>query len=392
MFRISRFQQLLQGIPRGTFQAIVDQRDGDRYAKSFRCYDLLTMQVFAHLNGSRSLREVEAGFNAHRSHHYHLGTRSVRRSTLADACAQRDPQVFASLAKVLMSGVHRRVRREVNDCLRLLDSTSFTLKGLGFDDWTSETRTRHTQGLKLHVLFDPASSLPLEGQITAANVNDVTQAFGIELEPGVTYVFDKGYCAYNWWAQIAARGAKFVTRLKTNARTEVVEQRPATSEDVLADEIIRLSNRNPGAHRRNRYSAPLRRVTVARPGKAPLVLVTNDCERPASEIAAAYKARWQIELFFKWIKQNLRIKRFLGRSENAVRIQILCALIAYLLVALLQHTRARGKSLLRLLNELRVALFQRPEVEDAVDKRRERRNLDLAAVQGGLFLSSFPGQ
>lgn len=392
MFRISRFQQLLQGIPRGRFESIVEKRDGDRYAKSFGCSDLLTVQVFAHLSGSRSLREIEAGFNAHRSHHYHLGTRAVRRATLADACARRDPEVFAELAKVMMSGVHRRIRREIGGCLRLLDSTSFTLKGPGFDDWTAQTRTGHTQGLKLHVLFDPAASVPLDGQITAANVNDVSQAFGIELERDVTYVFDKGYCAYNWWAQIDACGAKFVTRLKTNARITVLEQRPLAAESVLADEIIVLSNPNPGAGRRNRYTAPLRRVTIERPGKAALVLVTNDLERTATEIGDAYKARWQIELFFKWIKQNLRLKRFLGRSENAVRIQIVCALIAYLLVALLQSTHAHGKSMLRLINELRAGLFQRPEVEDAVERRRERRSRDLAAVQGGLFLSTFPGQ
>lgn len=392
MFRISRFQQLLQGVPRGSLQSIVEKRDGDRYAKSFGCSDLLTVQVFAHLSGSRSLREVEAGFNAHRSHHYHLGTRAVRRATLADACARRDPEVFADLAKVLMNGVHRRVRREINGCLRLLDSTSFTLKGLGFDDWTAETRTGHTQGLKLHVLFDPACSVPLDGQITAANVNDVSQAFGIDLESDATYVFDKGYCAYNWWAQIDECGAKFVTRLKANARITVQEQRPVTADGVLADEIIVLSNRNPGAGRRNRYTTPLRRVTIERPGKTPLLLVTNDCERSATEIGNAYKARWQIELFFKWIKQNLRIKRFLGRSENAVRIQILCALIAYLLVALLQSTHARGKSLLRMMNELRAGLFQRPDVDDEVERRRERRSRELAAMQGGLFLSTFPGQ
>ncbi|MFX5839368.1 transposase, partial [Acinetobacter baumannii] len=151
------------------------------------------------------------------------------------------------------------------------------------------------------------------------------------------------------------------------------------------DELIRFSNRHPGGGRRNRYTAPLRRITVHRPDHAtPLVLVTNDLERPAAEIAACYRARWQIELFFKWIKQNLRISRFFGRSENAVRIQILCALVAYLLVALYRTRTASHLSMLRVLNELRVALFQRPAVEAAVEHRRRARWQAQAAVQPGL--------
>ena len=389
MFRISRFQQLLQGVPRGHFDSLVEQHQGDRYAKAFRCHDLLVAQVFGQLNGSRSLREVETGFNAHHTHHYHLGTRAVRRSTLADACATRSPAVFEGLAKALMRSAHRTVRRTGAECLRLLDSTSFTLTGRGFDDWAAATRTRNTQGLKLHIVYDPASAVPMVQEITAANVNDVTQASRIPITRGATYVFDKGYCDYNWWARIDAQEAKFVTRLKSNAKVRVVDVKEIPQEadaTVLADEHIEFSNRNPGAGRKNIYTQPLRRVTVARPDKpTPLVLVTNDFTRSAAEVADCYKARWQIELFFKWIKQNLRIRAFYGRSENAVRIQILCALIAYLLVALYRLKHAATTPMIRLLDEFRAALFQRPGADDAVERRRAERRIAQAAVQPGLF-------
>lgn len=389
MFRISRFQELLQGVPRGRFDSLVEQHQGDRYAKSFGCYDLLVAQVFGHLNGSRSLREIETGFNAHQTHHYHLGTRAIRRSTLADACAKRSTAVFEGLIKLLMASAHRRVRQKGAECLRLLDSTSFTLKGRGFDDWAAMSRTRNTQGLKLHIVYDPASEVPTLQEITAANVNDVTQASTIPITRGATYVFDKGYCDYNWWARFDAQDAMFVTRLKTNAKVNVIEALPVPETMrtvVLADERIVLSNKKPGAGRKNLYTAALRRITVARPDKAtPLVLVTNDFKRTAAEVADCYKARWKIELFFKWIKQNLRIRAFYGRSDNAVRIQILCALIAYLLVALYRFKHAAATPMIRLLDQFRAALFQRPAADDAVERRRRSRRIAQVAVQPGLF-------
>lgn len=389
VFSISRFHALLQAVPRGQFQALVEQHEGDRYAKRFGCYDLLVAQVFGHLNGSRSLREIETGFNAHRRHHYHLGTDELRRSTLADACAKRSPAIFEGLAKQLMAGAHRRVRQAGSECLRLLDSTSFTLKGRGFDLWAANSRTRNTQGLKLHIVYDPASAVPTLQEITAANVNDVTQGSRIPITRGATYVFDKGYCDYHWWARLHAQEAHFVTRLKSNAKVTVVRSRrppAAASGLVLADERIQLSNTNPGAGRKLPQDLPLRRITIARPDKpTPLVLVTNDFRRSATEVADCYKARWQIELFFKWIKQNLRIRSFYGRSENAVRIQILCALIAYLLIALYRLRHAPQMPLLRLLDEFRAALFQRPATDMTCERRRRERQLAQLAVQPGLF-------
>jgi IS4 transposase len=389
MFRISRFQQFMQQVPRGTFQAIVERHGADKYTKGFGCLELLTAQVFGHLSGSRSLRELETAYNAHPAQHYHLGTGPIRRSTLADACARRLPTVFEELASLLMATAHRTVRRSMQAGLLLLDSTSLTLKGRGYDVWTQPRRTRHTQGLKLHVLYDHGTGTPVMQEITAANVNDVTQGARMPLRHGETYVFDKGYCDYAWWARFDAHQAFFITRLKRNARVTRVEARVIPEADratILGDEVVRFSNPSPRGGRGHRYTAPIRRITVDRPDKpTPLVLVTNDLARPAAAIAAGYKARWQIELFFKWIKQNLKIKSFYGRSENAVRTQILCALIAYLLVALHRQAHTTGASMLRVLDRLRAGLFQRPDSDAAVDRRRRERQRTLDAVQPRLF-------
>jgi IS4 transposase len=388
MFSISRFHRIMQGVPRGTFASLVERHDGDKHSKGFSCFNLLMAQVFGHLSGSGSLRDIETGFNEHRSHHYHLDTGPLRRSTLADAGKKRNPAVFEALARVLMKTASRQVRRRGAECLLLLDSTSFTLKGRGFDDWAAAHRTRNTQGLKLHLVIDAGGTLPVWQTITAANVNDVSTAADLPLQRDATYVFDKGYCDYTWWARFDDQDAHFVTRLKRNASVDVVKTRPlpADAPAILADEIIRFANKHPRAGRRNHYTAPLRRITVDRPDHdTPLVLVTNDMNRPASAVADCYKARWQIELFFKWIKQNLRIKQFFGRSENAVRIQILCALIAYLLLAIYRNATAPDTSLLRVLSTLRVGLFQRPAAEAASQRRRQRARLAQLAVQPGLF-------
>ncbi len=388
MFSISRFEQLLKNLPRAHVQRLADKYKTDRYTKGFDTWSLLIAQVYGQLSGSRSLRELETGYNLHARHHYHLGTGPVRRTTLADACAKRKPQVFEELVGELMSAAHRKIRRQVREGLLLLDSTSLTLKGRGFD-WAKEHSTRNTQGLKLHVVFNQGSATPVVQEITQANVNDVTQAVGIQLQAGATYVFDKGYCDYNWWSTFESKQALFVTRLKSNAAVKVLEQKDVAAADqqhILADELIAFSNRTPGGKRRNQYIKPLRRVRVHRPDHdSDLVLVTNDMNRSGAEIAACYKARWNIELFFKWIKQNLRLKAFYGRSRNAVRIQLLCALIAYLLVALYCQAQSGGTSLLRVFNALRAGLFQRPRNDEEVERRRRENAQARSMIQPDLF-------
>lgn len=387
MFRISRLHEIMKGLPRGAFERIVEAYEADKHSKGFRCWDQLVAMVYAQLGGADSLRVLEAGFNSQSTHHYHLGTQAIRRSTLADANAARPAAVFAEAARALMAQAARRLRCQGEEVLHLLDSTSLTLKGAGFDAWTRATRTRNTQGLKLHVLY--AEEVPLHHSITAPNVNDIDEGVKLSITPGALYVFDKGYCDYNWWQRIDAQGAQFVTRFKRNAalRVEAVRSIPEQSSGIiLNDEIVSFANRHPRGGRKNHYHQPLRRISVARDGHdRPLVLATNDLDSPARLIAERYKQRWAIELFFKWIKQHLRIKRFLGRSENAVRIQILTALIAYLLLALYRHVQRYSGSLWTLLAEVRATLFQRPGIETALYRRRRDAQAELTSRQGGLF-------
>ena len=385
MFSISRFHALMNQVPRGVFERSVAAHAADKHCKGFGRWRHLQVMVYAQLAGADSLRTVAAGFNAHASHHYHLDAVAVKRSILADANRLTAPTVFAELAQTLMGCVQRTVRREVQPLLHLLDSTSITLKGRDFDDWTFDTRTNHTQGLKLHVMYATQQQAPCWHALTAANVNDVDVARTLQLEPGQRYVFDKGYCDYAWWHAIAQTNAIFVTRFKRNAAVRVERSLPIPLQDqetVLADEVVCFKYRHNRAGHTNPYTAPLRRVVVARPEHAtPLELATNDLDTPA------YKARWGIELFFKWIKQHLKLKRFLGRSENAVKIQILTALIAYLLVALYRHRHAPKQSLWQCLATLRASLFQRPilEAHHRRAHRRRRQRLALLDEQSRLF-------
>jgi IS4 transposase len=239
------------------------------------------------------------------------------------------------------------------------------------------------------VLLGLNEQAPLDQWISAPNVNDIEYARTLKIEPGTVYVFDRAYCDYSWWWQIACSGARFVTRFKRNARLQILSPRAiarAAHGIILKDQLVKLSNKNPGAGRTNPYEGTLRRIEVARAGEPPLVLATNDLKSSALSIAERYKSRWQIELFFKWIKQHLNIKRLIGRTENAVRIQILTALIAYLLVRLhaLAHKVSAG-GLWQHLAQLRSTLFQRCQADLHRHRRWREQRAAFETSQCSLF-------
>lgn len=389
MFSITTFSELLKGLPRGTFDQVVKKHNADKYSKKFGHWDQLIAMLYAQLSGTTGLRPLQTAFNSHVAHHYHLGTAPIKRTTLADANEKRADTVFSDVATWLMGQVSGQLRRDSKELMFLLDSTSITLKGREFDHWTTNNRTRNTQGIKLHLLQDALSQAPAWHSFSAANVNDVELANEVPLRRGALYVFDKGYCDYNWWHRIEAEGARFVTRFKKNASLVTIEERaiPAAEQDlILSDRIVQFKSKCPGGKRRNHYTTPLRHVTVSRPDKpTPLILATNDLTMSASAIAQRYKDRWAIELFFKWIKQHLKIKAFLGRSENAVRIQILTALISHLLVALYKQRHRLTQSLWDCLCLVRATLFQRPESEASRHRIRQDHAARLAQIQPVLF-------
>lgn len=338
-FTPTAFHCLLEPLNSRALAAIVARHDGNRGVGekpgAWTCQRHLKTLLFAQFAGLQSLREIEQALSAQPRALYHLGLRPPRRATLSDASAQRPLGVFKDVCEQLMAQASRRVRLEVVELIRLLDASPVCLRDDRFSWAEADARCR---GLKMHVLYDPRAAQPVHFAVTSPRVGDLTGARQIEIEQGITYVFDKGYGDYSWWRAIHEAGAMFVTRLKCNAYRREVRQQPGGGQDIIAEHHLKLGHRAPRGGARNAlYDTPLREIVVARAGKTDMHLITNDLTRPAAEIAALYKERWQIELFFKWIKQNLKISRFLGRSENAVKIQIYVAMIAFFLLRLFQE-------------------------------------------------------
>lgn len=362
-FRDSIFSRLLEPINRRRFQAIVDERDGDAYDKSFRSWQHLVALVYAQLSGAASLRGLIGGFNANPHHHYHLGAGKLARSTLAEASARRPVAVFAQTFAMLAEQADRHTRQEGAEMVRLIDASPIPLGQLcSFAKWNGRIR-----GMKMHVVYDPAAAVPHSVAITPANVNDVEIGRRTLIETGVTYVFDKGYCRFDWWQKINDRRAFFVTRPKTNMRLRAKLFRPVKQPrgdgfTIINDAEVRFVSKGD-----SRLAIPLRRIKVRRDKAGIITLLTNDLERSAVEIAALYKSRWQIELLFRWIKQHLRIRKFLGKNENAIRLQILAAMIAYLLLRIAARLNAIKMLPLRLAELVAQFLFTRRTIAE-IDK------------------------
>lgn len=357
-FSTSIFGKLLEGINRRQFQVIVERHRGDAYDKSFRSWDHLVALIFAQISSASSLRAVEAGWNASPQHHYHLASGPLVRSTLSDANARRPVGIFAETFGLVAAGLDRGTRREGHDMLRLIDSTPVPLGKLC--SWAKSNGRIH--GLKMHVVFDPKSDYPRILDITDANVNDAQIGRAIAIEPGATYVFDKGYCHYGWWSAIAEAGASFVTRPKTNMGLEIVRFRPLFNAQgdgftVIEDVEARYASKGD-----QKLPVALRRLRVTRADGKTITLITNDLRRTAVEIAALYKSRWQIELLFRWIKQHLKIRKFLGNSDNAIRLQLYAAMIAFALLRIAARANAVKIPILRFAGLVAQCLFERRNI------------------------------
>ncbi len=384
MYRNTRFSQLMEQFPRGLFDKRVNELKTDRYAKRFSSWDHLIAMMYLQLSGQSSLRDLQCSFNSHTNVHYHLGTQALKRSTLADANKRIDSTLYLDICQALLAKVKRKCRQQVENALYLLDSTPIQLKGRGYDQWAAKNRTYRCQGLKLNVLYDHSGATPVYAAISNPNVTDITDGRKVPLESGATYVFDKGYNDYNWWYEIESQNAIFVTRFKQNAAFKLLSsvQPDDVDSPILCDQKVKFKNRRPGGKRINHYMKPLRCVVVDRPDKTtPLVLATNDMARPAEDIAELYKARWQIELFFKWIKQNLKIKHFISHDENAVRNQIYIAIIAYLLLYLHRPQTGYEGSLKSFVVVISCTLFNRPETEETVYRRRRKTRQEIDKSQ-----------
>ena len=328
---------VLKQVPWGVFDALVEEHGADAGVRKLSTRSQLVALLYAQLAGAASLREIEAAMTSHSARFYHLGASEVSRSTLADANAARPHQVFTGLFAALVARAGRGLRQASGEAVRLIDSTGVRLSGLAAQ-WArfSHSASGGVCGAKAHIIYDPDADRPLYMALTTAKVNDITAAQAMPIERGATYVFDLGYYHYAWWARIDGLGGRFVTRLKKNTPLAVTaEQSLPPGSPLLYDRIGHLPKRLTTT-RQNPFGDPVREIGVKLDETTTLRVVTNDLDAPAAEIAELYKRRWQIELFFRWVKQTLKIKHFLGQSENAVRIQIACALIAYLLLRLVK--------------------------------------------------------
>ncbi|ATQ70054.1 IS4 family transposase [Methylosinus trichosporium] len=337
-FQNSVFVDLLKPIDRRAFAGIVARHKGDAYDKSFKSWDHLVVLICAQLAGATSLRALETAFNANGGFHYHLGSRRLARSTLAEANARRPVGVFADLFARLSCELDRRTRRDGAELLRLIDSTPIPLSK--FHDFARSNGRIH--GMKMHVVYDPGIDRPFCVEVTPANVNDVEIGKKTPIEAGATYVFDKGYYDFKWWRSIHEAGALFVSRPKSNTRLADVAERemPQTRGEgytVLRDCEVELASKGDSKLRMRLRRLHIRRDALKDGKPQEIVMITNDMTRSAVEIAALYKARWAIELLFRWIKQHLNIRKFLGENENAVRLQLIAAMIAFVLLRIAAH-------------------------------------------------------
>ena len=354
-FADSIFASLLKPIDRRQFAKIVDRYDGDAYDKSFKSWDHLLALVYAQLAGIDGLRALESGFNANPQHHYHLGTGKLARATLSDANARRPVEVFAQTFTMLAATADRRTRQEGTAMVRLIDASPIPLgKMCKWAAWNGRIR-----GMKMHVVYDPLSDVALDVAVTAATVNDIEVGRQVALRAGATYVFDKGYCRFDWWQKINDCGAFFVTRTKRRVRLRAVKHRVVAQPNgdgftIIADDEVTLASKGD-----SRLAMPLRRIKVRREKGGVITLLSNDIARSAVEVAALYKTRWQIELLFRWIKQHLGLRKFLGTADNAIRLQILAAMIAYLLLRIAARLNCITMLALRFAELVRQFLFSR---------------------------------
>jgi putative transposase len=368
----SIFHQILEFIPRKTFQTIVDKYKGDRRTRSLTCWDQMLALIFCQLSGRSSLRDIVTSFNSQQSRHYHLGTNIICRSSLAEANQKRPVEIFQEAFSYLLTQVNDQLpKRDAKEMVRLIDSTTISLNINQFK-WAEFRKNKG--GLKLHTVYDPVAEVPVYFEMTNAKVNDRKSLDSMPIESGTTYVIDRAYNDYQWYYNLTEQGCSFVGRMKKDAVYEVVKLRKPEGENIVNDEVIRLSSKQA----KKDCPTDLRRVTFYREeDKKTLVFITNDLVRSATEIAELYKQRWQIELFFKWIKQNLKIKKFLGRSENAVLIQVLTALISYLLIKLVKLKNKAKISLQEITRLISINIMQRRSLFELLHIKPKRRREEV---------------
>jgi len=379
------FAQIMEFVPWKTFGRIIDRHKGDAGTRTLDCADLFRVMAFAQLTWRESLRDIEVCLTSNQAKLFHMGLKAPpARSTLADALNQRDWRIYHALAQRLI--VRARALYAQDSVLELdasvyaLDATTIDLC-LSLFEWAPFRSTK--AAVKLHTLLDLRGAIPAFIHISDGKLHDVNVLDILPVEAGAFYVMDRGYVDFKRLYAMHQAGAFFVTRAKVGMDARrVYSATTDRSTGVICDQRVMLN----GFYSAKNYPEHLRRVRFKDPvsGKT-LVFLTNNTTLPALTITALYKSRWQVELFFKWIKQHLRIKRFLGTSENAVKTQVWCAIATYVLIAIVKKELHLDASLYTCLQILSVSVFEKTEVSCALQPDRSQPAPPATANQLILF-------
>ena len=369
------------------FLRIVKKYDGNKYVKHFTCWNQLLTLMFGQLCNRESLRDLIVALNAHQEKCYHLGIgKHVTRSNLAKANENRNYRIFENFAFYMISEARKK---RINDIFKLngnvyaFDSTTIDLC-LKLFPWANFST--YKGGIKIHTLYDVETQVPAFIHITEAKINDVRAMDVITYESGSFYVFDRAYNDYHRLYKIHMMDSFFVVRAKTNIKARVLKWKRRLPKNILSDCEIELT----GFYTQKSYPETIRLVRFwDEEDEREFVYLTNAKHIPALQVAELYKNRWQVELFFKWLKQHLKIKKFWGTSENAVKIQVYSAIIAYCLVAIMQHDMKLNRSTYEVLQILGISLTDKTPLRDLFSKTKFNDVKEQSGLDGPNLFSNY---
>ena len=380
------FAQVMEFAPWHTFRRLVVKYRGDFNVRSFSCLDQFLCLAFAQMTYRESLRDIEACLRAQPAKLYHLGLRgNISRSALADANEERDWHIYYEFAQALIRiarklYAHEPLEVDLTETVYALDSTTIDLC-LALFPWAPFRATK--AAVKLHTLLDLRGSIPTFVHISDGKLHDVNVLDLLILEPGAFYVMDRGYLDFERLYALTQAGAFFVTRAKANSKFKRLLSQPVDrSTGLICDQLVELTV----FYSHRGYPERLRRIAYRDPERGKrLVFLTNHLSLPALTVCALYKSRWQVELFFKWIKQHLRIKRFFGTSENAVKTQVWTAVAVYVLVAIIRKRLNVEMSLHSMLQILSVTPFEKTSLIQLLSDSAPWQDMAQSTNQLNLF-------
>ena len=380
MHNNSVFKEIIKVLPRYKFERMKEKLCPKEQSRGFSHWNHLMSMIYCQLSGHTSLRKLALSFNEQYSNLYHIGVSEVNKSSLSRSNNNRDAGLFAAVLEFLVS-----VSGNKNGCrevLRIIDSSPIHLDAGIFGEFSKSNG--RCQGAKLHLEYDADGGYPVFFDITPANVNDIEVVKSLKIISGASYVFDRGYMKFDWWNELDEAKCRFVSRMQRSVKYEIVSENEVFGENIISDKIITLT----GDKGKKGFPKQLRliRVRLENNKEKEIDIVSNDLKSDTKTIANLYKRRWEIELLFKWIKQNLKIKKFMGESENAVKIQIITALITFVLISLYKKNSAYKGTLSELLIVIKTDPFRKLNHKAIFERQRAYRKTNHNQLTlNGLF-------